>query len=217
MILKKADFKNLWVYLWIIATLILYWFVLYHVLKPFEYLLTDNPVGSRRYPNLFTHNFWMLFFHIFPSIVVAILLPWQFLIFRAKKIRKIHKITGYICLAASCFATPTAVYLSYTSDNTFLTSTGNALAAIGWCISIWIAFYFIRKKDIEKHMRWMIRTYVFFMDGAVLRVILTEWELFSGSGDDEYDPEAWLAWAATWALVEIMFLLDRRKKKRALK
>lgn len=212
--ITRRDFKNPWTYLWIIATLLLYWFVLYHVLKPTGYLILGDVKSSKEYPLLFVHNFWILFSHIAASIVVAILLPWQFLIFKVKKIRAIHKPSGYVCLVATFFAAPTAIYLSYASNGPFLTETGNALAAVGWCIAFWVSYCYIRKGNIIKHQRWMIRTYAFFLDGAVLRLIYTELEIFSKAGSKEYNEEAWLSWLLTWAIVETLFLIERFVKKK---
>jgi len=209
--ISYKDFKSPWTYLWIIGTAILFWFVAYHVLMPFKHLLLYETHDAKNYPRLFTHNYIIIFSHVLASIIVALLMPWQFLIYKVKKLRKVHKIFGYTCLIASGFAAPTAIYLSYTSNNPFFTSTGNALAALGWCIALWIAFYYIKNRNIQKHKQWMIRTYVFFLDGAVLRIIFTEMEIFSKAGSVSYYPEAWLAWLAPWILIEILFYLEKRK------
>jgi len=212
--ISYKDFKSPWPYLWIIGTVMLYWFVAYHVIMPFKHLLFLETQEAYNYPRLFTHNYLIIFSHVLASIVVALLMPWQFLIFKVKKIRKTHKFFGYACLIASCFAAPTAIYLSYTSGNPFLTSTGNALAAAGWCIAFWIAFNYIRKRNIEKHKQWMIRTYVFFLDGAVLRIIFTEMEIFSEAGSVSYYQESWLAWLGPWILIEILFYIEKKKREK---
>lgn len=212
--MSRKDLKNPWVHLWIIGTILLYWFFLYHVVDPFNKLMFSSEQNSGHYPLLFVHHFWILFPHIIASIIAALIMPWQFLMYRSKAMGRKHRTMGKICFFATCVGAPTAIYLSYTSDNGFLTSTGNAIAASGWCFAFWIGYYFILQRNIKRHIRWMIRCYAFFLGAAVLRVIYTEMEIFSKAGSDNYTPEAWLAWALPWFVVEFMFFIEARKKKK---
>jgi uncharacterized membrane protein (DUF2068 family) len=101
--------------------------------------------------------------------------------------------------------------IAYFATGGMITATGFAGLALFWLYTTIIAYVAIRKKEINNHQRWMIRSYALCFAAVSLRIYLP---LFIGGFGMEfleaYKIIAWLCWVPNLLIAE--FFIVRKLK-----
>ncbi len=178
-------------------------------LYPFAYLLLDMRHGflGSKPPELLQSNIWLTAFyqHIFFG-AIAMLTGWsQF----SKRIRnrnlKLHRTLGKVYLVSVILSGLAGFYLALFANGGMVSILGFSGLAIGWLSTSILAYLSIRKKEIDQHQYWMIRSYAFCWAAVTLRIWLPLFQF--GMGIEfitAYRIIAWLCWVPNLLVAEII-------------
>mgnify|MGYP001945431429 CR=1 FL=1 len=195
--------KNKIVY-WIIAI-----FSILIGLYPLVYLLVNMDeqglLGSKN-PEILSNNVWQIAFYLHIYFGgISLLTGWsQF----SKKLRakrlKLHRILGKIYVIAVLISAIAGFYVAIYANGGLVAKLGFSFLAIGWFYTTLNAYTTIKRKEIQKHRKWMIRSYSLTLAAVTLRLwmpILPN--LLEISFDDSYIIISWLCWVPNIIIAEI--------------
>ncbi|MFK7954054.1 MAG: DUF2306 domain-containing protein [Ekhidna sp.] len=188
-------------------------------LYPFSFLFTDAEEGFiSMKKSIFTPG--LLWYGAFYTHIllggVALLIGWpQFL----KKLRNkniaLHRTLGKIYLMSIFFSSIAGFYMAVLANGGLIAKIGFSLMAIAWMFTTVKAYTTIRKRDVEQHQQWMIRSYALTLAGVTFRLWLPL--LLFGFQLDfiiVYRIDAWVSWVLNLVVAELIIrkALSRRLK-----
>lgn len=164
------------------------------------------------------------FTHVYTSIFVLILGLFQF----SKRIRiryvKFHRAAGkvYVSLVLGV-AGPSGLIMGYYANGGWFTQISFCLLAIFWIWFTYLAYHYIRKGEVQKHRKFMLRSYALTLSAISLR--LFKWLIviiFELPPMDTYYIVAWAGWLVNLGIAEIIIfsqlsLLNKTKSKVEIK
>src|SRR5687768_707235 len=132
-------------------------------LYPFAYLVFDMKYGllSSKSAELLQDRVWNITFyqHILVG-AVAMLTGWsQFSKRLRNKNLNLHRTLGKIYVVAVILSGTAGLYIALYATGGIVSITGFSGLAIAWLFTTIQAYLIIRKKDIDRHQQWMIRSY----------------------------------------------------------
>lgn len=196
----KAFNKLLWVLFVFFAIII--------GLYPFGYIfsgvLAENGLLSSKPSEVITSQLWLTLFYIHIFLGgIALLSGWSqfFEKFRNRNI-KFHRVLGKIYLISVLISGLSGFYIAIYAEGGVIGKLGFSGLAMAWLFTSTMAYLSIRKKDINAHKRWMIRSFALTFAAVTLRIWLPT--LQYGIGMDfisAYVLIAWLCWVPNllWA------------------
>src|SRR5688572_12516974 len=187
-------------------------------LYPIAYLLVDMSYGllASKSAELLHNTVWYTAFyqHIFLG-AIAMLVGWsQF----SKKFRNknlsFHRTLGKVYLIAVALSGSAGLFIAFYATGGLISVFGFMGLAVSWLFTSLQAYLAIRKKDIDQHQYWMIRSYALCWAAVTLRIWLP---LFQFGFDIEfmtaYRIIAWLCWVPNLLVAEMII---RNIKSRTL-
>ncbi len=109
--------------------------------------------------------------HIFGGMLAIALGPLQFIKILRQRYMNVHRAIGKIYVTSIlCIAAPTGLYMAFYANGGLYASIGFVLMSVLWFYTTWMAIYSIRKKQIEQHVHWMIRSYAITFSAVSLRL-----------------------------------------------
>ena len=178
-------------------------------LYPLFYLLTDMSGGllASKPAEVIQSPVWNLAFYLHITAGgIALISGWpQFAkSWRAKNLT-FHRLLGRIYVIVVCVSGFSGLYIAYYATGGRTAVIGFSLLAIGWLITTIMAYITIKKKAIEHHQAWMIRSYALTFAAVTLRL----WLPLMNIGLDmkfsvAYPIVAWLCWVPNLFLAEII-------------
>lgn len=121
----------------------------------------------------------------------------------------VHRWTGRVYIVAVLIGGASGFALALRSSGGLVAHVGFGLLAIGWLSSTAMAYRRILAGDIERHRRWMLRSYGFAFAAVTLRIYLPLSLAGGIAFDDAYPVIAWLAWVPNVLVVEWALLARR--------
>jgi uncharacterized membrane protein len=126
----------------------------------------------------------------------------------------LHRNLGRVYLGGVALGGAGAFYLALTIEpKYFAYGAGLFMLSTAWVLTTGMAYAAIRKRAIERHREWMIRSYTVTFAFVLLRLmdqLLIHWHV---APDDQIDAvTAWACWSVPLLLVEP--LLQLRKTRR---
>lgn len=177
-------------------------------LYPYGYLLSDtlaeNGLLSSK-PDLIKENIiWAFQFkvHIYLG-AVALLTGWsQFIKKWRNKRLNFHRNLGKVYIIVVLLSGISGLYIAYFAEGGIPAQLGFTGLALSWLYTTIMAYTSIRKKKINDHQKWMIRSYALTFAAVTLRIWLPMFQY--GFGMDfisAYVIIAWLCWVPNtiWA------------------
>lgn len=195
--------KNKIVY-WIIAI-----FSILIGLYPLIYVLVNMDgqglLGSKNLEVL-SNKAWQIAFysHIYFG-GISLLTGWsQF----SKKLRAkrltLHRLLGKIYVVAVLISAIAGFYAAIYANGGIVAKLGFSFLAIGWFYTTLNAYTTIKRKEIQKHRKWMIRSYSLTLAAVTLRLWMPILPNLLGiSFDDSYIIISWLCWVPNIIIAEI--------------
>jgi uncharacterized membrane protein len=178
-------------------------------LYPLIYLIVDMDgeglLGSK--PATVSSSFlWRIAFftHIYLG-GISLLVGWsQF----SKRIRgkrlKLHRLLGKIYVICVLISAIAGFYVALFANGGIVSQLGFSFLAIGWFYTTLNGYTTIRKKEIESHRKWMIRSYAFTLAAVTLRLWLPTLPSILGIPFAEaYIIISWLCWVPNIIIAEI--------------
>lgn len=176
---------------------------------PFLYLLIDMSGGmlSGKPAELLQNKIWYAAFyqHILLG-AIALLAGWsQFSKRFRNKNLKFHRGLGKTYLIAVALSGSAGLFIALYATGGIISILGFSGLAIGWLFTSLQAYLAIRKKDVDQHQYWMIRSYALCWAAVSLRLWLPLFQF--GFGMDflvAYKIIAWLCWVPNLLMAEII-------------
>lgn len=156
---------------------------------------------------------WALIGHISGGLLALIIGPFQFWQTFRNRYLMAHRGLGRIYLIAIFVGTISSTYLAWTTGLKIHWTWALALQglAFAWIVTASMAFISVRRRRIQQHKEWMIRSYVVTFAFVTFRW-LNEWEVLRELGNfiERGPTEIWVSWTIPLLIVEI-FISWRKK------
>ncbi|WP_078593364.1 DUF2306 domain-containing protein [Evansella clarkii] len=158
------------------------------------------------------HKPWKyaLYVHIITASIAILIGPIQFLLNKTRSRRlSIHRSLGKLYVIAIAISGVAGVYLSLYAFGGFLSKLGFFALSISWLVTTYLAYYYIRQKNIPLHREWMYRSYAVTLAAVTFRI----WSALIGYTLDNftvgYVGAIWLALPGNLILAE-MWIRQKR-------
>lgn len=154
--------------------------------------------------------FWRTSFyiHITGGMLALIIGPFQFIKKLRNKFLKVHRSLGKIYLGSIMFlAAPSGLFMAFYAEGGPLAVVGFSIMALVWLITTFMAYETIRKRNVDAHKRWMVRSFALTFAAVTLRLyvpIASAW--FHIPGPLVETTSAWVSWLPNLLLAEILLL-----------
>lgn len=143
--------------------------------------------------------------HVFAAVLALLIGPVQFSkTIRTRSIR-FHRITGRIYMFCVLVGSLSGMILAATSTVTLVFTWGLAGLSTAWLTSSGMALLGIKKRKIDQHIEWMIRSYVVTFAFVTFRLgcdILGLLEI--GENIERISIMIWASWAVPLLFLEIV-------------
>jgi hypothetical protein len=154
-----------------------------------------------------------LLLHVTGGMVALLTAPWQFFTGLTGKRMNVHRYTGRIFLGGVTVGVIGATYLAFTTTFGWAFGFGILGLAASWASTTAMAYYAIRKGQVEIHKEWMVRAYVVTFAFVTFRV-------FNDYGptshlqpaSDRAITLAWACWVVPLFITELFFQLKRIRR-----
>ena len=121
-----------------------------------------------------------------------------------------HRILGKLYCMGVLMGSVGSIFMSFLSTGGIVTHVGFGLCSIVWAYSTYRGYRAIRKKQIEEHRVWMIRSFSITLIAVALRIELPFLSIYSGSEFSEvYKLVSWFAWVPNLIIAE-WFVIPKR-------
>jgi hypothetical protein len=137
--------------------------------------------------------------------VAIIIGPFQF----SPRIRtgfpRVHRISGRIYLVAVALSASIGMALALTSSVNLAYASGLFGLALAWAVTTGMALWAIRRRHVEQHRQWMIRSYVVTFAFVTFRLV-TDVMTYLHIGDWASNGAmmAWGCWAIPLLITELV-------------
>jgi uncharacterized membrane protein len=165
--------------------------------------------------NLVHQPLWRTAFyiHIFGGMLAIALGPWQFIKALRRRFLTTHRVIGKLyAIAILCIGAPTGLYMAFYANGGPPAAIGFVIMSMLWFYTTWMGIYTIRKKQIDLHKQWMIRSYAVTFSAVTLRL----WVPLLSLGLHINHLQviivtAWISWLFNLIAAELIIKLKNKK------
>jgi len=187
-----------------VAAALALWFIF---TAAFHYLIYTHEA----YGTLWTRRF-ALMPHILGGVVAITTGLVQVWLGVTGRTRRPHILLGRVYLGAVTVGSLAGFYLAATAGNGLAYGAGLFFLSTAWALTTTLAYIAVRRRAIEQHREWMLRSYVVTFAFVLFR-ILDPWLVTYGVPPSDADATtAWACWAVPLLALEPM--LQYRKMRR---
>jgi predicted membrane protein DUF2306 len=141
--------------------------------------------------------------HIAGGTVALLCGPVQLWLGETRSALAWHRKIGTAYLIGVAVGAAAGYYLALTTPLGWVFGAGLFMLAVAWTITTGMAYVAIRRRAIEQHREWMIRSYVVTLAFVVFRAIVAALTIAEvGSVGDRFALAAWVCWAVPLLLLE---------------
>lgn len=179
--------------------------IAYYLYRAFTFRFIKEGLG----PTFWNKQFWYVF-HIAAAVPIILIGPLQFWVWFRKRYIKWHRLLGKIYIYGSLLGGISAFYLSIT-----IQYEGSVvplmLSSSLWLLTTVAAWITIKRKNVQAHRLFMIRSYTLALSFIFLR-ILSDLVVYHGflkfiSNSDVRDATyEWASWVVPLLFVEFVFV-----------
>lgn len=180
------------------------------LLWPDRFAVENSPAASLNAG--FARHEALTFLHILPGALFLVLAPLQFMPRIRERHLQFHRWNGRVLVVDGLIIGVTALIMSFRMNIGGPNETAaTTLFAIVFLISLMKAFWHIRKKEVDRHREWMIRTFAVAFGVAVTRPIVGAFFAFRRLSPHEFFGIAfWLGFTSTVLVAE--FWIDHTRQ-----
>lgn len=141
--------------------------------------------------------------HVASGLLAVVIGPLQFWPKIRRDYLQFHRIAGRVYVVAVLIGSMAAFGLAAKIDNGSAYSLGLAGLAIAWLTTTTMAFVAIRRKNLEQHKQWMVRSYVVTFAFVIFRLCDDSMRAMHVLNEDERSKIlAWASWAIPLLVTE---------------
>ena len=184
------------------ATVVALWFLMTFALP---YLTLD----PQRFGPYWPRRSWLLLY--ITSAMVALLVgPAQLWLGLTRQRLRLHRRLGTGYMASVVISAMAALYLVFHTELGWVFGMGLVGLAIAWIVTTGLAFVAIRRRMIDQHKEWMIRSYVMTFAFVTFRILFGILGVAGvGTTSEQLAAASWFCWAVPLLVTEA--LLQGRK------
>ncbi len=130
--------------------------------------------------------------------------------------RRLHRKIGIVYVIAGLIVGTAGTYMAWYSFGGWPTHVGFGLLGLSLLTTTAIAFREIKRRDIEAHRRWMIRSYSLIFAAVTLRLQLPILSALLGGFLPAYTIVAWSSWLPNLAFADLYIRATRATPLAAL-
>jgi uncharacterized membrane protein len=163
-------------------------------------------------PHFWRHRGWVLL-HITSGMTALLTGPWQFSRRIRQRYLQLHRITGRVYLIAITLGAVAAFRLAAVTVFGRAWSIGLMGLATAWLTTSAMAYYAVRKRQIQIHREWMVRSYVVTFAFVTFRLFDDIPPMSTWLPDaDRSNVVIWACWAVPLLFTEVILQLLRMPK-----
>jgi uncharacterized membrane protein len=175
-------------------------------LYAFAFYFTDG-VGSGEFKERFATLPVFAAFHVLGAGLALLIGPFQFSSRLRARALSVHRWLGRTYLVAVLLGGIGGLVLATIAAGGLVARVGFALLAIIWLASGAQAYLAVRRRDLLRHRRWMIRNFALTFAAVTLRLYLPALTFgLAVPFEDAYAVVAWLAWVPNLVIAEWLLL-----------
>jgi len=145
----------------------------------------------------------VLLLHIATGITALLIGPYQMWIGLARKSMPRHRLLGKIYMGAIVVSSAAAYYLALHTNGGWVFGLGLSGLATAWLITTGMAYAAIRRRLIEQHQEWMIRSYVVTFGFVFFRMMFLGLQSAEvGTLPEQLAASAWICWSLPVVVAE---------------
>lgn len=200
----------------IIITVIFLFFSYLLLQLSLPYLSFDNKIaflGTKQ--DVINNDAWRLSFymHVFSSIFVLLAGFPQFFKASFQRNLKLHRNLGKVYILLIILVSgPSGLLMAFYANGGFWTKLGFVILGIGWLAFTFLAYYHIRKRNIQAHRNFMIRSYAFTLSAVTLRGWMYIFSWFYMDYYTSYLIVVWLSWSLNLVIAEFIIYNHEQSK-----
>jgi uncharacterized membrane protein len=199
--------------IWLLVIVLLAPVVLY-------YLWTRGIVYFNFSKEVYTEYFWFrapwLLVHVICGVVATLIGPFQFIPAIRARNPLLHRNMGKVYLGCILVSTLVSFYLVSTAQLGIVYAIGLACLGVVWLGSSAMAWWAIKKGNIEIHKEWMIKSYVLTLSFICFRSVE---DLLAKAGISSFLERkvlmAWACWSIPFFLTVVVLELRKLSRKKA--
>jgi len=158
-------------------------------------------------PAYFGDAFWPrrygLIVHIAGGSVALLVGPLQLWLGETRSKLNWHRTLGTLYLLGVAIGVLGSLYLAFTTTVGWLYTVGLLGLAAAWAVTTGMAYGAIRRRAIERHREWMIRSYVVTLAFVVFRAVVAGLGAFEvGTFESRRTIAAWAGWVVPLLILE---------------
>jgi uncharacterized membrane protein len=166
-------------------------------------------VNQEQYGWYWPRRGWLLA-HIAGGTVALLTGPFLLWMGLNRKRLPLHRTLGKVYMGTIVFSSMAAFYLAFRTDGGWVFGTGLTGLAIAWLTTTGMAYAAIRRRLIEQHQEWMIRSYVVTFGFVFFRIFAGIAEAAGvGTVLERIGAASWFCWALPLLVTEA--ILQGRK------
>jgi len=178
------------------------------------YLSFDNTIDFlETKQDVIQNKIWRVSFyiHVFSSMFVLLAGFTQFFRFSFQRKLKLHRTLGKIYILLILLVSgPSGFVMAFYANGGIFAQIGFVFLAVGWLAFTYLAYHFIKNKNIRQHENFMIRSYAFTVSALTLRAWIYVLAYFYVDYWTIAVAVAWLGWLPNLAIGE--WLIWKKKK-----
>ena len=166
--------------------------------------LARRSVEPVRFASYWPKRAWLLT-HIAGGLVALLTGPAQLWLGLANQRMDLHRRLGLLYISGMIVGSIGAIGLAVQTDFGWVFGAGLFFLAIAWILTTGLAFIAIRKRQVQQHKEWTIRSYVVtfaFVTFRVLYVVLQGAQI--GDNTTQLAFSSWVCWAVPLLITEVL-------------
>lgn len=145
----------------------------------------------------------VLLLHIATGITALLIGPYQLWLGLARKRMPRHRLLGKVYMGAILVSSAAAYYLALHTNGGWVFGLGLSGLATAWLITTGMAYAAIRRRMIEQHQEWMIRSYVVTFGFVFFRMMFLGLQSAeAGTLPEQLAASAWICWSLPLVVTE---------------
>ncbi len=147
---------------------------------------------------------WWLLAHLAPGTVALLIAPVQVWLGTTRRRLDVHRMLGRLYLVVVALSSAASIGLAVQNDVGWVYALGLLGLATAWLTTTGMAWLAIRRRHVEQHREWMIRSVVVTFAFVWFRIVLGSTIAFGiGTETERFVVAAWTCWSMPLLITEV--------------
>lgn len=168
-----------------------------------QYLLVDEEFMFQQQLDVYLANLTPIIGHVAGGAIALLLGPTQFIpALRRGRSRAFHRWSGRLYLIGIAVGGLFGLWMAFLAYGGIVAQIGFLGLSVAWLATGAVAYRLIRRRNVDRHREWMIRSFALTFAAVTLRL----WLGVSGASGIDFDLAypaiAWIAWVPNLLVAE---------------